>query len=262
MCGRVQKPVNWGHSKLAKHRNVLLHIESGEFIIDIYDSAVTLKKNDIFFIPKDVLYGAHTKSGSVHTYFYFDAELEKSEEESHFGKMYKYGASIEADSVKLVIPDQAASDSSVRFHLENVLCELTRGGSVSNLKMNISFMSALAEISENYLTKNSDFIALEIEKYINKNYREKITLAKTAAHFGYTKQHIINVFKNHTGMTPTAFINDVRLKQSTLLLAEQNKSIREVALQCGFEDVNYFSRMFRKKFSKSPTGWRKSFSDI
>ena len=56
-----------------------------------------------------------------------------------------------------------------------------------------------------------------------------------------------------TGKTITEYINEVRLKKSIELLKSGNVNITEIAIICGFNDVNYFSRLFKKKYGVSPT---------
>lgn len=55
-----------------------------------------------------------------------------------------------------------------------------------------------------------------------------------------------------TGKTTTEYINEVRLKKSIELLKDGNMNITEIAINCGFNDVNYFSRLFKKRYGVSP----------
>ncbi|WP_243150810.1 helix-turn-helix domain-containing protein [Clostridium caseinilyticum] len=56
-----------------------------------------------------------------------------------------------------------------------------------------------------------------------------------------------------TGKTTTEYINEVRLKRSIKLLKDGNMNITEISINCGFNDVNYFSRLFKKSYGVSPT---------
>lgn len=59
-----------------------------------------------------------------------------------------------------------------------------------------------------------------------------------------------------TGKTPTQFIHSIRLKKAVELLKTTNLNISEIAYDLGYNDPNYFSRMFRKEFGKSPGDFR------
>ena len=64
-------------------------------------------------------------------------------------------------------------------------------------------------------------------------------------------------FSKAFGMTPMRYLNKLRLDHAAELLASSNLSISEIARQCGFEDSNYFTRAFRRKFGTAPGQWRK-----
>jgi AraC-like DNA-binding protein len=65
------------------------------------------------------------------------------------------------------------------------------------------------------------------------------------------------MFKQLTGKTMTDYLNGLRLEKSTDYLAERDLNITEIALECGFDSVNYYSRLFRRYYHVSPTEFRK-----
>jgi len=70
---------------------------------------------------------------------------------------------------------------------------------------------------------------------------------------GLNKNQFYRKVKAITGQTPTHFIRDIRLHEAQKLLKEANMNISEIAYHVGFRDPNYFSRMFQKKYGKSPS---------
>ena len=58
--------------------------------------------------------------------------------------------------------------------------------------------------------------------------------------------------------SPTQFIRDYRLNRGKDLLRASDKTVAEVAYEVGFTDPNYFSRIFAKEFSQTPTEFRNS----
>lgn len=65
-------------------------------------------------------------------------------------------------------------------------------------------------------------------------------------------------FKENTGKSPGAFIQDLRLMVAARRLLVTDERISDIAYQVGFEDPNYFSRMFRKNFGVSPQAYREN----
>lgn len=57
-------------------------------------------------------------------------------------------------------------------------------------------------------------------------------------------------------MTPTAFLNTIRLEQAAMLLRTTEESVLDIMLECGFNNVSYFNQRFREGFGITPTRYR------
>ena len=129
-----------------------------------------------------------------------------------------------------------------------------------HFKKNIAFLNILNYMDDSFSRADMQLSAQQIQKYILDNYKEDISLDSISKHFHYTKQHIIKVFRESFFTTPMQFIIDKRLELSKVYLAESTIKINEIAVKCGFDDHNYYSRMFRKAYGVSPMQYRKSLS--
>ncbi|MCZ7644623.1 MAG: AraC family transcriptional regulator [Planctomycetota bacterium] len=76
----------------------------------------------------------------------------------------------------------------------------------------------------------------------------------SAAHASHG--HLCRLFRKRFGCAPRAFQIRLRLERARALLADPYLSIKELAAQLGFEDVNYFVRLFKRRFGKPPGAWR------
>jgi len=93
--------------------------------------------------------------------------------------------------------------------------------------------------------------------YINENITEKI-LVNTLCRKAYLSRNaFFKLFKEQFGVTPLEYINHERIKLAKQLLAGGNQSITQTGLQCGFTDVNYFVRTFRKIEGITPGSYQK-----
>ncbi|MFN2243397.1 MAG: helix-turn-helix transcriptional regulator, partial [Anaerolineae bacterium] len=63
-------------------------------------------------------------------------------------------------------------------------------------------------------------------------------------------------FRKELGVTPIAYLNRYRVHQAKQLLSDTSKSITEIALEVGFSDSGYFSRVFRREVGLSPEAYR------
>lgn len=98
-----------------------------------------------------------------------------------------------------------------------------------------------------------------ILQYIESDYMKKLSTSILAEKINWTEAHFCRVFKSLTGRTPTDFIHQIRINKACDLLRESDMSITEIALETGFGDINYFSRLFKKYKNKSPLQWKNSF---
>ncbi|MCI2106234.1 MAG: helix-turn-helix transcriptional regulator [Intestinimonas sp.] len=91
-----------------------------------------------------------------------------------------------------------------------------------------------------------------ILRKIDIDYAEKITVHELAESANITVYYFCRVFKETTGKTFTAYLNELRLEKSINYLLEGNLNITEIALKIGFDSVNYYSRLFRRNYHVSP----------
>ena len=63
-------------------------------------------------------------------------------------------------------------------------------------------------------------------------------------------------FKQTMGMPFTAYLNDYRLTLAAKSLLETHNAVLEIASECGFENLSYFNRMFKKKYGMTPREYR------
>jgi AraC-like DNA-binding protein/quercetin dioxygenase-like cupin family protein len=73
---------------------------------------------------------------------------------------------------------------------------------------------------------------------------------------GVSRAHLTRTLKAYCGQTPTEFLNEVRLRRAAMLLATTPADIIDIAIECGFDNLSYFYRRFRRQFGKSPRAWR------
>ncbi len=73
---------------------------------------------------------------------------------------------------------------------------------------------------------------------------------------GVSSAHLSRTLKASCNQTPTAFINDLRVKRAALLLRTTTQEIIEIAAACGFANLSYFYRLFGRRFGTSPRAFR------
>ena len=98
----------------------------------------------------------------------------------------------------------------------------------------------------------------EIATYIYENYYKKLSLDDMSNRFHISRSYLSKKFKAVTGFGFKEYIVNVRIKNACRLLLETNKSITDIAFECGFNDSNYFGDAFRHVKGISPNKYRKN----
>jgi YesN/AraC family two-component response regulator len=103
-------------------------------------------------------------------------------------------------------------------------------------------------------TLDSEEEVLErIQNYIQQNLSTTITPPQLAAMGHISKSYLHRLFKKHLQTTPVHYINQIRIVAAQSLLLDTTYSIRDIAQSVGFEDVNYFSRVFKRLTGTTPS---------
>ena len=89
--------------------------------------------------------------------------------------------------------------------------------------------------------------------YMKSNFARKLTLDDIAAEVGLSKYYLAHEFKKATGMTVVNFLNVIRCRNAKKLLLKRKYSVREAAVQCGFENDSYFSKTFKNVMGCLPS---------
>ena len=98
-----------------------------------------------------------------------------------------------------------------------------------------------------------------ILQYISGHYSSHLSIETMAEVCHLSESHFMKFFKSATGMTFTEYLNDYRLSISSRLLISSDQSILETAAACGFENVSYFNRLFKRKYQMTPSQYRHQY---
>jgi AraC-like DNA-binding protein len=120
-------------------------------------------------------------------------------------------------------------------------------------------MKVLAEYIANDDTLLGDYesIGQLIKRYVKNNLARKLTLNEIARNLHCSTVTLTEHFKREFGITINEYITKKRMSLAEKLLLSTDKPLREVAALCGFPDVEYFSRTFKKFHDISPASWRR-----
>lgn len=107
---------------------------------------------------------------------------------------------------------------------------------------------------------NSNRLAFII-KYIRENLDKPLTVESLSSKVYMSESNFHRVFKNELGISPVDFINNERIKLATSLLHHSDKKVKDIYMECGFNSLSYFIRLFKRKQQLSPREYQLKVRD-
>lgn len=96
-----------------------------------------------------------------------------------------------------------------------------------------------------------------LKEYLDNHYTEKISLDDLAQQFFINKFYLTRIFKEQFGVTVNTYLLQMRITRAKQLLRFSDMTIEKIGQECGMNDANYFSRMFKKIEGVSPGEYRR-----
>lgn len=96
--------------------------------------------------------------------------------------------------------------------------------------------------------------------YLCEHFCQPLSLADCAAHLHLSVSRFSHLFTKTIGVSPYQYLLRLRLDRACALLLHTELDIRHIAQLVGFDDPSYFSRLFRKRFAKTPGAFRTAYS--
>ena len=95
-----------------------------------------------------------------------------------------------------------------------------------------------------------------VRAYVEEHCAEKLTLESVAEHFFLNKHYLARLFKEQYGVSVNGYLTQVRITRAKQMLRFTDKPIALIGAECGLDDANYFSRIFKKVEGVTPKQYR------
>lgn len=97
-------------------------------------------------------------------------------------------------------------------------------------------------------------------QYMRNHYDRDITLEDLARQVSMTEASFSRFIKKRTGLTFVESLNNIRLGHASRLLIDTTMNIAEISFKCGFNNLSYFNRVFKKKYACTPRQFRDNYT--
>ncbi len=127
------------------------------------------------------------------------------------------------------------------------------------------FISKISNVCRNILTKKEEStvdIIKKAQSLIAQNYAKDMVLDEVSKELQISPYYFSKLFKKRTGSTFIEYVTGVRMEKAKELLRNTTKSMKEICMEVGYSDANYFSRTFKKNVGMSPSEYKEDAKRI
>lgn len=223
----------------------LIYVVNGkaEYIIDGVTYLVS--KGDLLYIPKGKMRRAFTFNDDPSELYSASFELfNMSEHETNFPLFPIKNIGIQQDII------------SWFNSINGAWCNCEPG---YRMKVRAWLMFIINRCLQLSIFKNSYATDSRIDKikhYVLNHYNENLSIQNLCPQFGVSRYYLGSLFHEATGMSFRQYLLNVRLNAAEEMLTSGNYTVSHVAMSCGFSDVFYFSRAFKKHKGQTPSSLR------
>lgn len=246
---RVNEKYHISRSANSGCNHLLLITVSGHGEVSVGDKRFLATPRTVTIIPKDK---KNSYCGTM-------------DEEWEFYWLHYYGKNadmftedITRDGRYLFNIDGKMLDLLIERMKSSSLVGAERETKESQMLSKIFYMLLNTSLDNEQKTEKETYIVNKMISFLRDTEGE-FHLGALADSFHYSKEHTIRMFKNITGMTPYHYWQSLRLEKCCMMLESTEDSISEIALKCGFNNANNFSKQFKSALGITPTKYKKLY---
>lgn len=175
-------------------------------------------------------------------YLMFGQVSDEPDRHERLKKLAEYCEQMNMDSKDLIL-----AASKIPFKDESVIKAATK------------IMEACAGyiLLRELITPENSKIVQSVKEFTENNINRVFGIDEICSSLDISRTKLYEAFKNETNVGVSAFIREIRLKKARELLKTTDLPITKIAEEIGFFDYNYFSRVYKKHYGKSPKSYRK-----
>lgn len=143
--------------------------------------------------------------------------------------------------------------------LEQELDHRSEAGASLAQALIIMLLTPIEERAQLSAEKTLQSIGVRIKEYIDAHYLEDLKLSEIAAALHINPYYLSHTFKNLTGSSPMSYIIRRRIDEAQNLLLTTNLTITTIAMECGYNNSNYFQSVFKNIVGMTPGKYRKTW---
>ncbi len=242
-----------------------LYFVKGEAVVYCNSVPIKAKKGDLIIVNSNELHQGESITPVTEYYcFIVDTSFFKSRnidscETKYINPIYQN---------RILFNNKVEKDKQITHCIKNLIGELENKETGFELGVKAYIFQLLTILLRSHVQKvltkrecNTRMKNLErfnkVLEYMDQYYSQKISIDSLAAICNISRFHFCRLFREAVGMPPGDYLNELRIRKSEQVMREKGLNVTEAAMACGFDNVNYFSRLFKKYRNITPSAFIK-----
>lgn len=244
----------------------MLVIGYGDGFIETEDGKYVTAKGELYLIPPGTRYRVVSEGEQEIYVFNFDMTHSHSRINEPVisvpEEMFDETGIIEAFDMSLFFEEKGIVKRKISHEGIDIcpkILKLYKGTRApeETILMNALFLQLLCFAFGKRDSECKNTLATDIFNYVNDNHKSDLSLENTAEHFHIHPTYLNRLLKKHYGTSFRQLLVKARFERAVYLMDNTELSIKEIAINVGFNDAQYFSYAFFKRFGFYPTVYRK-----
>ena len=253
----LQVPLHW-HDSME-----LVYVKKGSGIVQVGVNAYPAEQGDIYIFAPGTLHALHQRGQAVMEYenIIFELELLGGADDLC---AERYLLPLQSGRMALqprIIPGEAGYPQAAAClqEAEEANKVKTAGYELAIKGALLRFLALLIAQGRQCLpTETADTQRLKtVLQWLSAHYAEPLRVADAAGVCSFSASHFMRWFRQMTGQSFIAFLNEYRLNTAAEALRTTDETVLTIASRCGFENLSYFNRAFKAHFGMTPRDYRK-----
>ncbi len=238
----------------------IIRVLSGRLTVYLNSTKYELADGDCLFIEGGCLMRGYPDNCVYECLVFDTAMLERKLAEEKWKGLFESGSS-ELEYKNFI----DRNDTEINITIDRILCAIIEAKPFFELEIISLFYKLFYELcSSGYIVKNKN-VAVDkgvrtvmfLLKWIESHDSEPITLSKISEVSGLSEKYLCRIFKEYTSKTIINYVNESRIEKACVAI--ESVSITEAAFGCGFNDLSYFCKTFKKYKGMTPSEYKKAY---
>ena len=241
----------------------LVYVDKGNIKIEADDRNLILNQGDVYFHKPMQWHSVKADGVTAPNLAVISFDCQDKAMEYFSDKLFHLDPKLRTVLSSVISETENAFTTSIEKYYDGEGLKVNSDASVCSEQLVKIYLTELLLLllrekakEEKVRVKIDETTFERIEKYLEENISENVSLSDLAHYIHVSESTIKKLFRENTGKSFTKYFTEMKIKEAKRLFREYSKNVAEVAQKLGYNDSAYFARAFKRVMHLSPTEYK------